>query len=383
MTSVMQYEKLVNEVLIILLRQLSNRFADKPGSAGIVDFPTWLHYFTDDAITKIIYGASIGHLEAAKDNHGTLAAMNQILTGHIYFAQWPIVDWIVRKNPIRLWLGKHGYFNGPGSVTVQHALREQGKRKDLRRDVEKAGDQRIDNTLTDKFLSAQEKAESTGERLFGPKDLLALGLSVIAAGSETTAISLSAFFYFLLKHPSCYAKLRAEVDEALPRSEKEPQPILSFSASQTMPYLSACLKETFRLHPAPAWYPERVVTSPAGHMICGKKIPKGTIVGVSAWLVHRNRDIFGSDADTYRPERWLEATGEKAKEMDRNLIQFGHGAYTCIGKNIALMELGKCVPTLMRSFDIELADPEKEWTFIMGSFVNVTDIDVRLKTRSY
>lgn len=45
-----------------------------------------------------------------------------------------------------------------------------------------------------------------------------------------------------------------------------------------------------------------------------------TIVGVNPWVEHRNRAVFGDDADLFRPERWLEEDSEQVKTMNRNWI---------------------------------------------------------------
>ncbi|KAK7702347.1 hypothetical protein SLS64_009639 [Diaporthe eres] len=72
----------------------------------------------------------------------------------------------------------------------------------------------------------------------------------------------------------------------------------------------------------------------------------GTIVGCSAWVYHRNKSIFGEDADVYRPERSLvdesldkEKEGARIKEMTGTMLQFGIGSRNCIGKNISLLEI--------------------------------------------
>jgi cytochrome P450 len=58
--------------------------------------------------------------------------------------------------------------------------------------------------------------------------------------------------------------------------------------------------------------------------------------------MHRNIDIFGADADIFRPERWLEAQGEQLQMMERNNeLIFGYGRFQCLGKNVAFMELNK------------------------------------------
>jgi cytochrome P450 len=112
------------------------------------------------------------------------------------------------------------------------------------------------------------------------------------------------------------------------------------------------------MHPAPGLPLERIVPA-QGAEIAGHFIKGGTIVGCSAWVMHRNKDIFGEDVEDFRPERWLvdeskgrEEEEKRVKEMGGVMLQFGMGARTCIGKNISLMEMYKLVPTVLRRFEV-------------------------------
>jgi cytochrome P450 len=127
--------------------------------------------------------------------------------------------------------------------------------------------------------------------------------------------------------------------------------LTSWSESQSLPYLDACIKEAFRMHPA-AGLPLERVTPPQGIEICGEFVPGNTIVGCNAWVIHKRPEIWGEDVDTYRPERWLEASDSKRKEMEGMMFQFGAGSRTCIGKNISLLEVYKLVPSFLRRFEV-------------------------------
>jgi cytochrome P450 len=200
---------------------------------------------------------------------------------------------------------------------------------------------------------------------------------MVLAGSESTAISLAAIFYYILRDPAIHAKLRAEIDEAfheVPFGEP-----VGFQAAQNLPYLDACIKEGFRMHPAARFTGERVLP-PHGATIAGQKIPGNTVVGVNAWVVHRREDVFGADVETYRPERWLKEENNVA-EMNRTLSHFGHGKFMCIGKNISLLEIYKVIPSLLRAFEFELDKPERPFRFESGSFANMSGVDVRLRAR--
>jgi cytochrome P450 len=349
MTTMVQYEAYVNDTIQVFLQQIGSRFAGKEGQAGVIDFYKWLHFFTDDAVTNVTYGSRMGHMESGEDINGILGFMYASLKYHILFAQVPVLDLLYRRNPIYMWLNRHGWFNPPPSKSVPFAMKRQQERRQLLAEKKVDGTSEA-QTLTDKFIQAAEAHPD----IMGNNEVLAMGLSIIAAGSDTTAIELSAVFYYLLKNPDCYRKLTEEVDAAFSvnPTPNTTYPSISFAEAQRLPYLGGCIKEAFRLHPATRWFPERVVPD-QGHTICGEHIPRGTIVGVSAWVLHRNPDIFGEDVETFRPERWTSREAEKVREMDRMLSHFGSaGNYTCIGKNIALLEMYKVVPAVIRHFEV-------------------------------
>jgi cytochrome P450 len=79
------------------------------------------------------------------------------------------------------------------------------------------------------------------------------------------------------------------------------------------------MKESMRMHPAVGFPLERYVP-PEGVEISTLKIPGGTTISMSAPVVHMDRRIFGADADRFRAERWLEASSEQLKLMERSFL---------------------------------------------------------------
>lgn len=185
--------------------------------------------------------------------------------------------------------------------------------------------------------------------------------SLIIAGSDSTAISLSSIFYYLVQNPRVYQKLMLEIDAAdtagaLAQSYDSTGDgdVVPFPAAKRLAYLDAVITEAFRMHPAVSLLLERVVP-PGGTTICGDFIPGGTVVGCNAWVIHQSKEVFGQDADIYRPERWLETEGAnpvKLSKMRQCMFQFGAGSRTCIGRNISLMETYKMVPSFLRKFEV-------------------------------
>ena len=170
-----------------------------------------------------------------------------------------------------------------------------------------------------------------------------------------------------------------------------------------------------RLHPVTGFILERHVP-PGGTTLCSTYLPAGTVVGVNAWAIHRDKSIYGDDANAFRPERWLQESyslhkesenkisyshndddreettvseekknhestegrtaSEYVAEMRRNFFMFGHGARVCLGRHIATMQMVKLVFELYRRFEIGLPDPEKKWKVSGGWITKQTEMDL-------
>ena len=207
-------------------------------------------------------------------------------------------------------------------------------------------------------LSKWIAAKDSDPTRFSTRDVIVFTSSNVFAGSDTTAIALRAIFYNLMRNPSKMDKLVAEIDQAHGQG-KLGNPISYKESTTHLPYTQAVIKEALRIHPSVGLLLERHVPS-GGIEICGQRIPAGTIVGVNAWVVHRDPVVF-PEPEQFLPERWIESGAEKLKEMEASFFAFGAGSRTCIGKNISLMEMTKIVPLLLRDYSISLVDPEKEW----------------------
>lgn len=93
-----------------------------------------------------------------------------------------------------------------------------------------------------------------------------------AAGTDTSAIVLRSFVYFMLKHPECLAALRKELDQAVADGRLSIPP--TYEQTLRLPYFQASLWETIRMYPSSPWPLPRVVPK-GGVVICGKYFPEG------------------------------------------------------------------------------------------------------------
>ena len=265
----------------------------------------------------------------------------------------PWIDRLFLKNPLLLLLDQLGvkFTAFPITTFARSRMSEHVSEINANRAAGKIETGRVD------LLSMFLKAQADRPDFMTDQRVLTMAVSMAFAGSETTAISLASVFYYLLRKPDCYQKLMDELETAVRegRIESRSNGTVSWAESQDLPYLDACIKEAFRMHPA-AGLPLERITPPQGIEIDGHFIPGGTIVGCNAWVIHKRQDVFGLkyNVDEYIPERWLEANKEELKEMNANMFQFGAGSRTCIGKNISLLEVYKLVPSFLRRFEVSI-----------------------------
>jgi cytochrome P450 len=175
-------------------------------------------------------------------------------------------------------------------------------------------------------------------------DLVAESLLQILAGADTTATAIRATVLHIITHPSVYVALQAEIDKCV-REGRISSQVIKESEAHSMPYLQAVIKEGLRIWPPATGQVGKVVPAQGDEVeVDGRKvfIPGGTTVGYCAWGIHRNKEVFGEDAEVFRPERWLIGDGERLKRMQKTLdLVFGYGKYQCLGKPVAMLELNK------------------------------------------
>jgi cytochrome P450 len=260
------------------------------------------------------------------------------------------------KNPLYLLASKYKLVDStfPVARFAQNRMAERMTEKGTSNATDEKATRRPD--LLSKFIAAKTDHPD----FMTDARVMTMAVSMAFAGSETTAISLSSVFYYLLKNPTCLEKLLEELDDNARDGffSNTTSGVVTWAESQKLPYLDACVKEAFRVHPAAGLPLERIVP-PAGAEIAGHHVQGGTIVGCSAWVIHRRPEIFGEDVNVYRPERWLvdekkdeESEKSRIKEMNATMFHFGAGSRTCIGKNISLLEVYKLVPSVLRRFEV-------------------------------
>ncbi|OLN97179.1 Tryprostatin B 6-hydroxylase 1 [Colletotrichum chlorophyti] len=180
---------------------------------------------------------------------------------------------------------------------------------------------------------------------------------IIVAGSDTTAASLTCLFFELAQKPLIYERLREEIDNYFAQHTEPEHSVLS-----RLPYLQACIDEALRLHPPVPSGLQRI-TPPEGMEIDGTIIPGDTIVRIPTYTMQRDERCFPR-ADEFIPERWI-SRPELAADPAA-FAPFGIGRYSCVGKQLGLMEIRYCVSQIVHRYNVAFSSGQTSKAFVEG-----------------
>ncbi|CAN3372100.1 hypothetical protein DIURU_000406 [Diutina rugosa] len=183
-----------------------------------------------------------------------------------------------------------------------------------------------------------------------PKVLRDQALNILLAGRDTTAGLLSFVFMELARHPDLWQKLRDEVHHRFGDSLED----ITFESMKKCEYLQAVISETLRMYPSvPKSFKVAVqdTTLPRGGGADGNDpmfVPKGTTLMYSVHAMHMDPDIYGKDADEFKPERWFDP---QMKKMGWAYLPFNGGPRICLGQQFALTEASYVLVRLLQTFE--------------------------------
>jgi cytochrome P450 len=162
-------------------------------------------------------------------------------------------------------------------------------------------------------------------------------LTLFVAGHETTALALTYALYLLAAHPEQQELLAAELEQVLAGRKPE------FGDLERLKITEAVLLESMRLYP-PVWGIGRQALVDVE--IGGYRIPKGSTIFISQWVVHRDPGLF-DDPERFQFARWI---GDGQRLPRFAYFPFGGGPRVCIGNRFAMMEATLLLAVLAQRF---------------------------------
>ncbi|EPS93818.1 hypothetical protein FOMPIDRAFT_1135460 [Fomitopsis schrenkii] len=216
-------------------------------------------------------------------------------------------------------------------------------------------------------MSANEEDRLPEEELLGQMATFIFG------GVDTTSNALARILDLLAKHQDIQGKLRAEILEAI----GDHGPELPYDVLTELPYLDAVCRETLRLHPPVPHLPRRVrqdivmpLSEPVrgldGTLISEIPVPAGTIILIGILASNRNPQVWGPDAEEWKPERWLNPLPESVKEAHvpgvySHLMTFIGGGRACIGFKFSQLEMKVVLVMLLSKFTFAPSEKGVYW----------------------
>ncbi|KAH6796290.1 hypothetical protein C2S51_037276 [Perilla frutescens var. frutescens] len=198
------------------------------------------------------------------------------------------------------------------------------------------------NTMVDHLLSLQE----TQPQYYTDEIITGIIIALIIAGTDASVVATEWVMSFLLNHPDVMHKARQEIDTHIGHDRMVEEHDLP-----KLRYIHCIILETLRLFPP---VPLLVPHAPSQDCkIGGYDIPKGTMVLVNAWAIHRDREVW-KDPLSFKPERF-----EGVQMETHLLLPFGMGRRACPGAGLAHKFVGFAVASLIQCFDWERPTPEK------------------------
>ncbi|KAB8069709.1 cytochrome P450 [Aspergillus leporis] len=322
-----------------------------PRDSSTVDLQELFFLYTLDSATEFLFGQSFGMLKKRKSTveSGTFKRS----TGEPGFAE--AFHYSQKAVLTRSMLGPlsalyrdrkaddcNRICRGFAQQFVEEAVYAAAAKKgEGEEDMEKKGKQ--------KHIFSHELASRTSDQ----RRILDELMNVLLAGRDTTASLLSNLFFVLAKNPRIWKKLRDEV------SVLQGQPP-TYEQLRRLKYIQYCVNESLRLHPVVPRNEREAIRDTVLPLGGGKDglspvfVPKGTLAAYNVYAMHRRADLYGPDAEEFRPERWEDGT----LQPRWGYLPFNGGPRICIGQRYALTEVSYILVRMVQEFRrLESRDP--------------------------
>lgn len=273
--------------------------------------------------------------------------------------------------------------NNQGLLKGMQYVKDHGREliRQRQQDVEKDSEKSpLGNDMLDISLKAG---------VFSNDELVDIFTTFLLGGHETSASSLTWTIFHLSQDKDLQRRLRSEIRENVRPPSSAP---ITAETLDNLPLLNGVLKESLRLYPIIRTL-RREVSAKKGTTLLGQYVPFGTLISIPIWSINRDQSRWGSDAQEFKPERWIEdpAHGGAGDAWDE--MTFSQGTRHCIGEGFARSELLVLLAVLVGRLEFEFVgtgrtqssletDPKKHGvrTTVVsriagGLWVNVREVD--------
>ncbi|OEL27464.1 Cytochrome P450 94B3 [Dichanthelium oligosanthes] len=244
-----------------------------------------------------------------------------------------------------------------------------GSERRLREEVEV-----IYDTITELIRGRRRKrpARRAGDDLvsrmaaagYGDEAIRDMVISFIMAGRDTTSSALTWFFWLMTRHRDVEDEVLGEIESRTCGHDSGDGVVvgLDLDGSRKMHVLHAALCETMRLYPPVAWDSKHAAE--ADVLPDGTRVERGDRVTYFPYGMGRMETIWGADASEFRPRRWLQALAQDESVSPFKFPVFQGGPRTCLGKEMAFLQMKFVVSAMLRRFELRAVDENRSPVFV-------------------
>lgn len=364
--SILNFQPVIREKAELLCKQIA-KYKDT-GAPLVVNeaFPA----FSGDIMTEYAFGVCYNHVESPNFSESLHSAFMAVaVLGHAAI-QFPLLHSILNLLPDSL-----AEKLNPAVRSLLLVHQDIAKRiKSIINKEEQLDKTSFHRTVFDEVLDSDLPPEYKTAKFLADE-----AQSLIGAGTETVSWALCTGTFHIINTPRIYKKLRDELFEAIPDASRQ----LDCVQLEKLPYLRACIHESARLSYGVCTRSPRVPDKPLVYK--DWVIPARTTVSMTVTGIHHDENIF-PDSHSFVPERWLgNPKAPSGFPLDHYFVSFGKGPRSCLGVNLAYVEMFLAFAMIFRRFGLELYETDisdvelKHDLFIPFAKLDSKGVRVRVK----
>ncbi|CAG5125152.1 unnamed protein product [Candidula unifasciata] len=336
--------------------------------ASLEGKPTDIRVITNISTSNIICSILIGHRFEYTDTEfqdlmnklGTLASDHQNVS-LVHFFMW------LRHLP-------GDFFNAKKISVNMNAIMDRLNKflVEKKRHIEDTNEV---STLIDAYIVERNKKLKAGiSTTLNDRNLLKIMIDLFMAGTETTSTTIYWCILYMLHYPVVQNKVHKEIKSQI-GTDRAP----TIQDKPKLTYLNAVITETQRL--------ASIVPLSVSHL-CSEEValgeyvlPKGTYIMPNLDSVLHDKTIWGEDAMSFRPERFIDNNGKL--QVPEQFIPFGIGRRVCLGEALAKMELFLFLASMFQRFQFLPPSPSSvpELSYVSGIVLSPKHYEVRVVER--
>lgn len=333
------YEPTVAKNVSLFVSRLADELRTSTNGSVVKDsalnIASHVHRYTFETLIAVIYGQSVcSQLYTNADAD----AVRPLLTQYRDLTKWawaasllPWFGWLMATRPM-IYLTRRPTRNSQGNLTNLSALTAKT------RDLVFAPPEKTNGPEYSSVLQNYLQVPKIDPTHMKPDEIWRECFNLTIAGPGSTAAALTAVLH------------------RLGRSAGQPwQSRIRTSPSSSPPILVAVIKETLRLHaPFPTGFPRDIARGAETAIPdLAAPLPPGTLVSANPYVLGRSHEVWGPQAETWDPARWLVESEDERRELEGKWVAFGKGPRGCIGKELAMLMIAAAVKGVLARWEID------------------------------